>query len=276
MRCFCCVILTIIILLCVTLCIITCSDEKASTDAAADADADADADEEEPGSGSAFDLSDDDEETADISKEYPPAPKGWFFPGFFAFVLFGPHSTYSSVLLKVSADDERSESEGAGSRKQILAAAAARERNKRQNGILGGGRGANLSEKMEMARLAQVEDAANQRHLDSAIVAFQLQLQSIQEDTKTILTLISQLPKKSPLFETYIEKIEANRTKAEEINSQLYDLTTKPRVQSSVAAAVIGEAESLLGVPPTKKARTDESDEEDMPPIGEDSNRVAV
>ena len=47
------------------------------------------------------------------------------------------------------------------------------------------------------------------------------------------------------------------------MNAKLYELTTKPRAPSSVAAAVMGEVEELLGVPPAKKAKVD-----DLPPLG--------
>lgn len=232
---------------------------KASSDA--DADAAEEASEDEPD----FDLSDDDEEkTADISDAYPPPPAKYFFPGFLAFVLFGPQSSYSSVLFKVTADDDKIASEGGtGGRRAILAATAAKDDAERKHGILGGGRGANLSEKMEMARLAQVEDNANQRHTESTILSYQLQLNSLQGDTKSILSLLELLPKKSPKFDEYVEKLEANRAKMDVINANLYELTTKPRVPSAVAAAVIGEVEDLLGVPAAKKARTNE----EMPPL---------
>lgn len=240
---------------------------KASSDADADADAAASDD-----ALSEFDLSDDDEEkAADISDAYPPAPAKYFFPGFIAFVLFGPQSTFSSVLFKISADDDKVASEGGvGGRRAILAAAAAKDDAERKHGILGGGRGANLNEKIEMARLAQVEDNANQRHTESTILSYQLQLNALQGDTKSILSLLELLPKKSPKFDEYVEKLEDNRAKMDVINANLYELTTKPRVPSAVAAAVIGEVEDILGVPPAKKARANE----EIPPlpVAEDEN----
>lgn len=61
----------------------------------------------------------------------------------------GPHSTYSSVLFKVSADDDKVASEGTGGRRAVLAAAAAKADADRKGGILGAGRGANLGEKLD-------------------------------------------------------------------------------------------------------------------------------
>lgn len=181
------------------------------------------------------------------------APTGYWFTGWMAFVVFGPTSQYMTNLLKMNGDGKKVDS-GRAAARRVQAEEEGRERN-----AGGAERGINLSTKVQLAGLAQNEDAASQRRVETDIAIISQLMASKQRRVENYMELVKKFDDEKKQ-DKFIDKIDVLNEEISKLEGDLEELHGREHPSNDIVSTVLEHAAMTIGV---KRAREEGDEKED-------------
>ena len=171
------------------------------------------------------------------------APPDYRFPGYFAFACFGPtRGVYYSSLLNPKGNSKDSLEVG----KKTSRVAQREEEAKRQKYERGynPSRGFGMETKVQLASVAQSDEAASMRQREARIAAIVSIIASNEKTRDCKMQLLSHVDNKQQLL-TQIDNINES---IDSLNNELKELSEEKRERSKIVKAVMKEAEESMGL----------------------------
>lgn len=190
-------------------------------------------------------------ETDDVTDWIPfngtVAGKTWVSPGYWEVYILGPTTTYLSILLQERGNSKEMRQSGKGGRAHIRKEAKKKARIERHHGS---DRGFDIKTKVQVAGIAQNEDASAMRARETRFAAISTQIRTTENKIERLNRRLDRAEKKGKQEEAeeIEELIEDEESHLDSLESELEELKNEEVKKNPIVTKVIEQAADMMGV----------------------------